>query len=74
MSQFEIKNLKELLVCQEVQSFEDKANIVPVLLNISISTLRGIIVTRTAGTPLASFPLPVVDIRQVIRHKKEKQG
>ena len=35
MSQFEIKNLKELLVCQEVQSFEDKANIVPVLLNIS---------------------------------------
>ncbi len=72
-NQFEVKNINELIDCRNGQTIEDKSNIIPILLNISISTMRGIMLTRTAGTPLAAFPLPVIDVRKVIQ-QKEKQG
>lgn len=70
---FEIKNMNTFFNCLDDQSYEDKANILPVLLNLSISTMRGIIVTRTAGTPLAPFPMPVVDVRKIIQRKQRQK-
>lgn len=74
INQFEINDMKELLECNNNdQVFKDKANIIPILLNISISTLRGIIIARTAGTPMAAFPLPVVDVKKIIQKKKKQE-
>ena len=38
--------------------------IMPRLLNTALETMRGIILARTAGTPLAKCPLPIFDVEE----------
>ena len=35
--------------------------IMPLLINVAIGTMRGILVVKTAGTNLSKFPLPIID-------------
>ena len=58
---FEIENLDNLIEMSNDEGIKDKANILPTLLGFSISTLRGILVVKTAGTVLADYPLPIVN-------------
>lgn len=44
----------------ENNSIEIKA-LMPHFINVAIGTMRGIIVVKTAGTPLAKYPLPLFD-------------
>lgn len=35
--------------------------IMPLLINVAIGTMRGILVVKTAGTNLSKYPLPIID-------------
>ncbi|MBQ5979423.1 MAG: hypothetical protein IJL58_05335 [Bacteroidales bacterium] len=41
------------------------------LLNVAVGTARGLIVSKTAGTPLSKFPLPIVDIPKMLSEAKK---
>lgn len=41
--------------------------IMPYLIDVALGTLRGIILTKTYGTPLYSFPLPIINVEQLIK-------
>ncbi len=66
---FEIKNLNDVISIEE-NRFTDKANILPTLLGISIGTIRGIMVVKTAGTALANYPLPIVSPADILKGSK----
>ena len=48
--------------------------ILPQLLNIAVGTVRGIIMAKTAGTTLSKFPLPLVDIDELIASAAKRPG
>ena len=64
-----------VIVSYSVQTLEDafsidrdnqqiniKADILPSFVGASYSTLRGIVYAKTAGTPLAQYPIPMIEI------------
>jgi len=71
---FGVKNLKDIIELKENNEFNDKVGILPTLLSISVSSLRGILVAKTAGTILADCPLPIFNpadlCKQLIRNSK----
>ncbi|AGY54121.1 hypothetical protein BRDCF_p1494 [Bacteroidales bacterium CF] len=48
---FEIKDSKIL----------EKVTVIPTLINVAIGTLRGMVASKTSGTFLRNFPLPLID-------------
>jgi len=58
---FEIEKLKELIDTKESDVFKVNSGILPTLIGISVSSLRGIMVVKTDGTLLSEFPLPLVN-------------
>ena len=50
-----------------ITSAEDGLNInndlMKIALNVATGAIRGIMIARTAGTPLAKFPLPLLDLQ-----------
>lgn len=42
--------------------------LLPVMLSVSIGALRGMLAIRTAGTFLASHPLPMLSVSDLLRH------
>lgn len=72
---FEFDDVKEYFTFKE-GGLEDKFNVLPILLNISIGALRGILVAKTAGTCLSNFPLPLISIESFKKtpEDEEKEG
>ena len=61
---FSISSLSALIdIAPEKRTLEMKVDILPTLLGIAYSTLRGIVYTRTLSSPLESFPIPAIDIK-----------
>ena len=48
--------------------------IMPYLLDTAFGTLRGLILAKTYGTPLYNFPLPMVNINQMIEGMKRDKS
>ena len=42
--------------------------LMPHFVSVAIGTMRGIIVAKTAGTPLAKYPLPMLDAQSVLEN------
>jgi|GEM_PF-1723853 len=68
---FEFDDVKEYFTFKE-GGLEDNFNVLPILLNISIGALRGILVAKTAGTCLSNFPLPMISIESFKETSEEK--
>lgn len=66
-NQFKVLDLKNLIIIKSNGDFEDKANLLPTLLGLSISTIRGMLVVKTAGTILANPPLPIVNPTEILK-------
>jgi hypothetical protein len=47
-----------------------KADIFPSLLGTAYNSLRGIIYVRTIGTPIAKYPIPMIEVKTLV----EKNG
>ena len=61
---FSISSMSALIdIDPENRTLEMKVDILPTLLGIAYSTLRGIVYTRTLSSPLESFPIPAIDIK-----------
>ncbi len=58
---FEVKNLKQFVVFNDNQSITVN-HLMPHFLSVAIGTMRGILVVKTAGTNLAKYPLPMIDV------------
>lgn len=71
-----VKKMEELIDTKKSDVFKDNSGIFPTLIGISVSSLRGILVVKTAGTPLSEFPLPLVNptdiCSQLIDAQKKK--
>ncbi len=59
-----------IIVDKENQRINVKADIFPSLVGAAYSTLRGIVFARTSGTPLAKYPLPMIEVKTLV----EKNG
>ena len=64
---FRIIDLPKIIEVKENNEFLDKANILPTLIGLSISTLRGMLFIKTAGTVLANPPLPVINPTEILQ-------
>lgn len=62
---FEIPNIDKFIDLQS-DSFNDKAQLVPQMLNIAIGATRGMLAAKVAGTILAKFPMPMIDLEELI--------
>lgn len=57
---FEFDDLEKYLTFKE-KAIEDNSGVIPILLSVSIGAMRGILVTKTAGTCLSNHPLPIIN-------------
>ena len=68
-----------VIVSYSVQTLEDafsidrdnqqiniKADILPAFIGAAYSTLRGIVYVRTVDTPLATYPIPMIELQTLI--------
>lgn len=71
---FGVKNLEKFVVL----NFDGTATIntiMPILLNIALGAMRGIVAVKSAGTVLEKYPVPVIDekaLMQALGKKKEQ--
>ena len=70
---FEIVNMEAHIEAQGEQ-FNDKSDLVPMMLNIAIGSTRGFIASKVAGTILAKYPLPIMDIQEVLSNINRSNG
>ena len=66
---FKIKSLNKLVSISD-NEFKDNAGILPTLMGIAIGTLRGILFTKTIGTVLGDYPLPIMNPTEICNKKK----
>lgn len=70
---FGVKNLEKFVIL----NFDGTATIntiMPILLNIALGAMRGIVAVKSAGTVLEKYPVPVIDekaLMQALGKKKE---
>lgn len=57
---FEFDDLEKYLTFKD-DTIDDNSGIIPILLSVSIGAMRGILVTKTAGTCLSNHPLPIIN-------------
>lgn len=66
LATFEVENLKEHVDVTGEEAIVG-SRLMMMMLNVVVGALRGIIAVRTAGTPLARHPLPLVDMAVLMR-------
>ncbi len=67
---FEFDDLKQYFSFHE-GGLEDKYDVLPLLLNISIGSLRGYLVAKTVGTCLSDYPLPIINIETFLKQNND---
>jgi len=63
---FVIENLSTFLINNGNQ-FTVNPDFIPFLLNTSIGALRGMLALKTASTALHNYPLPIIDMNQLLK-------
>ena len=70
---FEIIDLNNLVEIKD-DVITDVSGITPTLVGIAIGTIRGLIISKTAGTPLADYPLPIINPQLLCKNLLRKEG
>ena len=68
---FGVNNINEFVEADNQFVFPE--DFIVMLMSISFSTLRGIVVEKTASTIQQSIVLPVININEIIRNQKNKK-
>ncbi len=66
---FRVIGLGNILV-HEGNKLQIKDNFLVTLINIAVGTLRGLIAKATLGKRKNDFPIPIIDLRAVLKHIK----
>ena len=61
---FAVVALKQYITFNDDQSITI-TQLMPHFLSVAVGTMRGILVVKTAGTSLAKYPLPIIDINKL---------
>ncbi len=70
---FHIKNLNEAIVPnKEEKKVNINDDLLSTLLGVSIGSARGILSTKTKGTSLVTFPLPIINVKEVLKQIKKQ--
>lgn len=69
---FDIEDMGSHFVQRE-NEFDDKANIAPQMLHLSIGATRGVLAAKVAGTALANMPLPMFNVAELLEQNKKRQ-
>lgn len=64
---FGFEDLANVVALNEDNKLIIKGNILPSVVNIAIGTIRGVMAAKTEGTPLAEYPLPIMDARNILK-------
>lgn len=56
---------------QRENGFNDKSNIVPQMLRLSIGATRGVLAAKVAGTALVNMPMPMFDVDALLKQRKQ---
>lgn len=70
---FEFPEFDEIFDLNDGEIME-KITVIPTLMNIAIGTLRGIVATKTSGTFLRNFPLPLIDPNTLLKKLNPKEN
>ena len=70
---FNVRDLSKFVVFGEGSNVTVNV-IMPFLLDTAFGTLRGLILAKTYGTPLYNFPLPMININQMIEGMKRDKS
>ena len=62
---FSVVDLKRFIQVNAKDNSVTITHIMPHLLSVAVGTMRGILIAKTAGTPLAKYPLPMLDIKRL---------
>ena len=62
---FSVVYLKRFIQVNAKDNSVTITHIMPHLLSVAVGTMRGILIAKTAGTPLAKYPLPMLDINRL---------
>lgn len=65
---YSIENFSDIIQLDPEFSMDD--NCETLLVSVAYSTIRGMLATRTMGTPLAAFILPIIDPSQLVKARK----
>ena len=66
-----ILNLELLFVFNidtENKQLKFNADLIPTFINVAIGGMRGVLFEKTKGTVFAKYPLPLVDLQELIKH------
>lgn len=69
---FEVHNLGDFITVNKDDTITVR-HLMPHFLSVAVGTMRGILVAKTAGTPLASYPIPMVDPNQLNKQLSVKR-
>lgn len=62
---FEVIDLKNFIEKDDSGNMH-VSSIVPHLINVAVGTMRGILLIKTSGTKLAGYPLPLVNVEELL--------
>lgn len=62
---FFVKGITSYIIERE-DGVKELPKIMPFAMNVAIGVIRGILTTKTSGTPMAKFPLPLIDTEQLL--------
>lgn len=63
---FKFPEFNEIFEIKDDQILE-KVTIIPTMINVAIGTLRGMTASKTSGTFLRNFPLPLIDPNSLLK-------
>lgn len=72
-AEFEVDSLSEHLQADGVEAIVS-AQLMRLMLSVTIGSLRGMLALRTASTKLAAYPMPIFDLTEIISRMSYDDG
>lgn len=70
---FEIPNLSSVVTFESGEQLKIDNNILATLAGVCIGTTRGLLASNTKGSPIAKFPLPILNPTEILENMNEQQ-
>jgi len=71
---FEVKDLASVVQSDSENRFQINDDFLASLAGISIGTVRGMLASNTKGSPMAKFPLPVLNPKEILDQMNKQSG
>lgn len=71
---FEIKDLAKVASSEKDGQYQINDDFLVTLVGISIGTTRGMLAANTKGSPLAKFPLPILNPKELLEQMNKQSG